>query len=406
LTLEDDPDAEPLPEVNADGGKADDDIKGVPQFWLHVLKNHRNVAPFITERDEEALAYLQDIYVKFLPSSTPGYTLSFYFAPNEFFTNKVLTNTYIYKDVLGELGDYVYSSVEGTTIDWKEEDFTKTHESFFDFFSPAAPLSVDQIEPHGMTEEQLEEHEERVDLDYEFGEELKDRIIARAIHFFTSKGGGGKVWRYRRLTTTVQKGLGTMQQGVMDTVRDQPAELKSHTGELKTMYIADTLYTMGFSERLAVEGTREDVPTGATPRKTWDVVESWERTKSRDDVLKERKDRQARRERQAAVQLAGAGPLKSNFDQDMEVAQLEQLQNPIAQVQLYSPLPTLRKQMTQHAGRPTEVERTAHQVRRFANGSPSTVDKTGRRTYGQQTDHDEETALGQCDDRRQATSAK
>ncbi|KAG9014196.1 hypothetical protein FRB90_005492 [Tulasnella sp. 427] len=188
LTLEDDPDAEPLPEVNADGGKADDDIKGVPQFWLHALKNHREVAPFITERDEEALAYLQDICVKFLPSSTPGYILSFYFAPNEFFTNKVLTNTYVYQDIVGELGDYAYSSVEGTTIDWKEEkDLTKTHESFFDFFSPAAPLSVDQMESHGMTEEQLEEHEERVDLDYQFGEELKDRIIARAIHFFTSK---------------------------------------------------------------------------------------------------------------------------------------------------------------------------------------------------------------------------
>ncbi|KAG9015995.1 hypothetical protein FRB90_003915 [Tulasnella sp. 427] len=210
LTLEDDPEAEPLPEADADADKAEDDIKGVPQFWLHALKNHLDIAELITERDEEALAYLQDIRLEYLPSSTPGYKLSFHFAPNEFFSNDVLTKTYIYEDVVDSQGDYVYSSAEGTKIDWKEEkDLTKTYEvrkqrnkntnrtriikraestpSFFDFFSPPAPLSVDQIESHGMTEEQLEEHEERLELDYQVGEELKDRIIARAIHFFTGK---------------------------------------------------------------------------------------------------------------------------------------------------------------------------------------------------------------------------
>ncbi|KAG8947408.1 hypothetical protein FRC04_010728 [Tulasnella sp. 424] len=208
-TREEDPEAEPL-HMGEAGADADEDIKGVPKFWVAALKNHMDIAELITERDEEALAYLKDIRLEYLPSATPGYKLSFYFAPNEFFTNDVLTKTYIYEDEVDFAGDYVYSSAEGTTINWNEEkDLTKTYEvrkqrnkntnrtriikraeptpSFFDFFSPPAPLSIEQIESHGMTEEQLEEHENRLELDYQVGEDLKDKIIPRAIDFFTGK---------------------------------------------------------------------------------------------------------------------------------------------------------------------------------------------------------------------------
>jgi kinesin family member 11 len=38
---------------------------------------------------------------------------------------------------------------------------------------------------------------------------------------------------------------------------------------------------------LVQEGTREDIPTGATPRKkVWDYVDHWELTRNRDDILK------------------------------------------------------------------------------------------------------------------------
>ncbi|KAG8990644.1 kinesin motor protein cin8 [Tulasnella sp. 427] len=205
--------------------------------------------------------------------------------------------------------------------------------------------------------------------------------------------GEGGLKALSTLTTTVQKGLGTMQQGVVDAVQEQHAELKSQTGELTTTYTAalerldrskrvrieltssilesssgarggfeelqrgldessarveqgmediatqatriSTLASefvaaggsgvakiRGATAKLAVEGTREDVPTGATPRKrTWDVVETWDRTKSREDVLREWKDRQARTGRQAAVQLTDTVPLESDVDQDMDVPQ-------------------------------------------------------------------------------------
>lgn len=38
-----------------------DATKGVPQFWLTALRNHVELQALITERDEEALAYLTDI---------------------------------------------------------------------------------------------------------------------------------------------------------------------------------------------------------------------------------------------------------------------------------------------------------------------------------------------------------
>lgn len=87
----------PKGDAAGDADTTEEDIKGVPKFWLMALKNHLDIAELITERDEEALASLKDIRLEYLPSSTPGYKLSFHFAPNEFFTNDVLTKTYIYE---------------------------------------------------------------------------------------------------------------------------------------------------------------------------------------------------------------------------------------------------------------------------------------------------------------------
>ncbi|KAG8935815.1 hypothetical protein FRC00_010271 [Tulasnella sp. 408] len=76
----------------------------------------------------------------------------------------------------------------------------------------------------------------------------------------------------------------------------------------------------GTAAKLSVEGTREDVSTGATPRKrTWDVVESWERTKGREEVLREWKQRQARQERhRPAPALSAATAIDTDEHQDME----------------------------------------------------------------------------------------
>ncbi|KAJ7781878.1 hypothetical protein DFH07DRAFT_935740 [Mycena maculata] len=49
-------------------GKAEDvDVKGIPDFWLTALRNHPGLAELITDRDAEALAFLQDVTHAYLP---------------------------------------------------------------------------------------------------------------------------------------------------------------------------------------------------------------------------------------------------------------------------------------------------------------------------------------------------
>ncbi|KAJ5414480.1 Nucleosome assembly protein 1 [Penicillium cosmopolitanum] len=173
---------------------------GIPEFWLSAMKNQVSLAEMITDRDEEALKQLTDIRMEYL--DCPGFRLIFEFAENEFFTNKTITKTYYYKDESGYGGDFIYDHAEGSKIDWKEEkDLTLrleskkqrnkklklTHfphltdtkqtrvvkisvptESFFNFFSPPQPPTDE-------------------DDDASLGEDIKEKLIPRAIDWFTGE---------------------------------------------------------------------------------------------------------------------------------------------------------------------------------------------------------------------------
>ncbi|KAI8802879.1 hypothetical protein BJ742DRAFT_683743 [Cladochytrium replicatum] len=191
--------ATPLPPFDAN-------TSGVPQFWLTVLKNHPQIAEQITERDEEALKSLTDIKVEFLDGN-PGFKLTFSFSENAFFTDSELTKTYFLlssPDVT--YGDFVYDHAEGCTITWKEgQDLSvkveikkqrhkgtnKTRtvkktvpaETFFTFFKPPkAPTDSENVE-----EDELQDIEEKLEFDYELGEIIKEKLIPRAIDWFTGK---------------------------------------------------------------------------------------------------------------------------------------------------------------------------------------------------------------------------
>ena len=71
--------------------------KGIPKFWLHTLKNANDEAllEMVQPHDEEILAYLTDIKVSLHSPDNTGFTLSFLFQENEFFSDPVLTKTYV-----------------------------------------------------------------------------------------------------------------------------------------------------------------------------------------------------------------------------------------------------------------------------------------------------------------------
>ncbi|KAL9941045.1 hypothetical protein V8E36_000533 [Tilletia maclaganii] len=204
---EDEEEAKPKTSLATAQAPADAEA-GIPEFWLTALKNHTSISELITPADEDALRHLLDIRMTYLTDSA-GFKLEFVFdaAKNDFFSNSSLTKLYYYQDEVGFSGDLVYDHAEGCTIDWKEgKDLTHKVEtkkqrnkntnqtrtvkrtvpveSFFNFFSPPKPPAEDEeLED----EDALEELDSRLELDYQIGEDLKDRIIPHAVDYFTGK---------------------------------------------------------------------------------------------------------------------------------------------------------------------------------------------------------------------------
>lgn len=204
---DDDDDAAEEQEEQEEG---DDDTKGIPNFWLTSLENLSTVSDAVTERDSEVLQYLRDIRMEYL--STPGFELIFEFGENPFLSNRVLTKTYHYQAELGYSGDFVYDHADGCEINWKSKEHNVTinierrkqrnkntkqtrtiekltpTESFFNFFDPPKPpTDADDDDDEDEDDADLEE---RLELDYQLGEEIKDRLIPRAIDWFTGDAVG------------------------------------------------------------------------------------------------------------------------------------------------------------------------------------------------------------------------
>ncbi|KAI0873593.1 NAP-domain-containing protein [Hypoxylon argillaceum] len=179
------------------------EVSGIPEFWLSAMKNQISLAEMITERDEGALRSLVDIRMQYLDK--PGFRLIFAFAENEYFTNTTITKTYYYQNESGYGGDFIYDHAEGSKINWKDgQDLTvrieskkqrnkntkqtrivkKTvpTESFFNFFSPPKPPNDDEED-----DDAASDIEERLELDYQLGEDIKEKLIPRAIDWFTGE---------------------------------------------------------------------------------------------------------------------------------------------------------------------------------------------------------------------------
>ncbi|GAP87662.2 putative nucleosome assembly protein [Rosellinia necatrix] len=179
------------------------EVLGIPEFWLSAMKNQISLAEMITDRDENALRSLIDIRMQYLDK--PGFRLIFDFSENDFFTNKSITKTYYYQNESGYGGDFIYDHAEGDKIKWKDgQDLTvrveskkqrnkntkqtrivkKTvpTESFFNFFSPPKPPADD-----GEDDDAASDIEERLELDYQLGEDIKEKLIPRAIDWFTGE---------------------------------------------------------------------------------------------------------------------------------------------------------------------------------------------------------------------------
>lgn len=171
--------------------------KGVPDFWLNAMKTNEVLAEEITERDEGALKYLKDIKWCRI-GDFKGFKLDFLFDTNPYFKNTTLTKTYHMVDE----DEPILEKAIGTEIEWHSgkcltqkllkkkskkggKILTKTEkcESFFNFFSPPkVPEDGDEID-----EDTAEELQNEMDLDYEIGTTIRDKIIPHAVSWFTGE---------------------------------------------------------------------------------------------------------------------------------------------------------------------------------------------------------------------------
>jgi len=181
-------------------------IKGIPDFWLTVFKNVDILAEMVQEADEPVIRHLTDIEVQ-MSREPMGFSLVFHFSPNDFFTNATLTKEYSLhcepdKDEPFDFEGPEIVACKGCKIDWKvgknvtvklikkkQKHKTKGQtrfvtkevkaDSFFNFFDPPEV-------PEG-SEDVDDETRELLNADFEIGQILRDRIVPRAVLYFTGE---------------------------------------------------------------------------------------------------------------------------------------------------------------------------------------------------------------------------
>ncbi|KAK6488303.1 nucleosome assembly protein 1-like 1-A isoform X2 [Huso huso] len=184
-----------------------EDPKGVPEFWLTVFKNVDLLSDMLQEHDEPILKHLKDIKVKFSDLGQPmNFTLEFYFECNDFFSNELLVKTYKMRSEPDESDPFAFDGPEimgctGCQIDWKKgknitlktikkkqkhkgrgtvRTVTKTvpNDSFFNFFTPPEVPESGELD---------EDSEAILAADFEIGHFLRERIVPRAVLYFTGE---------------------------------------------------------------------------------------------------------------------------------------------------------------------------------------------------------------------------
>lgn len=189
--------------------KEEEDVTGVPEFWLTVFKNVDMLSDMVQEHDEPIIKHLQNIKVN-LNSEPIGFTLEFVFEPNDNFTNTVLTKHYEMRSEPDESEPFSFEGPEiikckGCTIDWKKgknvtvklikktqkhkgrgtkRTVTKPvpNDSFFNFFSPPEmPDDEDDDDDENSDTEAL------LAADFEIGHFIRERIVPRAVLYFTGE---------------------------------------------------------------------------------------------------------------------------------------------------------------------------------------------------------------------------
>jgi len=179
--------------------------KGIPEFWLQVLKNAALMKITINPTDEEALKSLIDITSYNISSEPRGFKVEFHFEENDFFENSVLTKTYELdftpksEELLNYKGPYMFRCT-GCEIKWKpgmnltidtikkdalegnidqdNSEIVVRKDSFFLFFEPPTEKFSMTIGDYKMI---------TIINHFDIGYYLHERIVPMALLYYTQE---------------------------------------------------------------------------------------------------------------------------------------------------------------------------------------------------------------------------
>ena len=210
---------------------------GIPSFWLTALKNNEVTEGMITERDIPALECLTNVTASYIDKkhTRKGFELQFHFSENEYFTNTVLTKQYLNEDdPMSEDPDV--DQIKGCEIDWKSPEkkltvMMKTKKqrhkggkgfrtvqreekcpSFFNFF---AFNSIDPEADIEELEDELEDYDEQLEMDFEVGSTFFSRLVPHAVQYYSGKS-------VEIIAASLMEGMGGMED--MDYDQDEEEE--------------------------------------------------------------------------------------------------------------------------------------------------------------------------------------
>lgn len=157
-------------------------IKGIPNFWLHILYSNSMLDFIIHDGDDDILKYLIDIRATYQSQPHFAFILEFEFSENPYFENTILTKEYLLKMKFDDLilyeGPEICRAV-GCEIVWKT-DKKPVQPSFLDFFNPP-------ILPSDVMAPSYEEIKSMLENDFEIGNYIKDHIIPKATLYYTGE---------------------------------------------------------------------------------------------------------------------------------------------------------------------------------------------------------------------------
>mmetsp|Transcript_10287 Transcript_10287/g.28372 ORF Transcript_10287/g.28372 Transcript_10287/m.28372 type:complete len:339 (-) Transcript_10287:112-1128(-) len=193
------PDPEDEPEV----------LNGVPHFWVTCLSNHESTGEIIQEYDVDCLESLKDVKCTD-DADGKGFELTFYFTPNDYFHDTVLTKRYEVPN-LALPDEPMIKSVKGCSIQWKDDDHNLTQtkvqkrqrgkgkragqvrtitklekkESFFHWFEAPNMPTNEQVET--LDEEEVDAIEQIFSDDFDIAQAFRSELIPNAVGWYTGE---------------------------------------------------------------------------------------------------------------------------------------------------------------------------------------------------------------------------